>query len=815
MALSVNVATGLVPGVEFTYVETDLNPSEDASHGSFHVEARATVSDSYARGHQVVQFPLVAPGEHELRVRLLRADRSLLIERTVRITLAGDYALVVHLTRDCVNVQCPRMGDAGTLTQCLSAQCVDPGCVTPGGEDCAALSGCQHDWDCGVVAACAKGACTDGVCEAEPVAAACPSTQYCDPEAGCLDFPIPPGTPRIVVSPVQGLQTTEAGGTASFAVSLGSAPTAAVIVALSSSDQTEGTLASAYVAFVPNNWNVPQLVTVTGVDDADVDGDVPYTIVIAPSESADGNYNGLDGADVFVVNVNDEVPGFVITQDATQAFTTEQGGTGAFGVSLRYAPTADVSVSVSSSNPAEGVVDVSQLTFTSANWSVPQFVTALGVNDGAEDADESYAIVLAPAVSTDVFYNSVDAPDVPMTNIDVQSQRCVTCDAVYVPQGQRYDYSLEHRISADGRYVLFTTDNGHVWLRDRTAGTVSNPALAADGSESGGTTFLPRITKNGRFVTFSSTGIDFTGGDSNGHVDIYVLDRTTGTTRRGSLGAGDVEGNDDALNGLASEDGRYVAFDSRGSNFVAGDVNETTDVFLRDTMLNTTSTVDLSSGGTIPILGGSIVDMSDDGRFVLFTSISQLTTEDTNHLSDLYLRDTLLGTTTCENLTLSGIAAGGDTYGGSLSGDARYVVFTSTSPDIVVGDSGARTTTFRRDRMTGVTIQIDLTNAGELPDDNSYAAWISTDGNRVLFSSDATNLVVGDTNGAADLFVRDVSAGTTTLVSRSRTGAIENLGSTGGAFSADGHAVMFMTAATNIVANDLNGLEDVFVALVP
>src|SRR5207248_2595572 len=109
-------------------------------------------------------------------------------------------------------------------------------------------------------------------------------------------------TAGITVNPTSGLVTTEAGGTASFTVILNSQPTASVTISLSSSDTTEGTLAPASLAFTPVNWSAAQTVTVTGVDDAIVDGDVAYTIVTAAASSSDSTYNGLNPADVSVTN---------------------------------------------------------------------------------------------------------------------------------------------------------------------------------------------------------------------------------------------------------------------------------------------------------------------------------------------------------------------------------------------------------------------------------------------------------------------------------------------------------------------------------
>jgi hypothetical protein len=124
----------------------------------------------------------------------------------------------------------------------------------------------------------------------------------------------------ITVNPTTGLVTTEAGGSDNFTMVLGSQPSDNVTIALSSNDLSEGTVSSASLTFTNTNWNTPQTVTVTGVDDFNADGNVAYTIVTAPAASTDPNYNGLDASDVTVTNTDDDVA-TATTNTATGAGT--------------------------------------------------------------------------------------------------------------------------------------------------------------------------------------------------------------------------------------------------------------------------------------------------------------------------------------------------------------------------------------------------------------------------------------------------------------------------------------------------------------
>ena len=218
-------------------------------------------------------------------------------------------------------------------------------------------------------------------------------------------------TAGITVSPTSGLITTEAGGTATFTIVLNSQPTANVTIGLSSSDASEGTVSPASVTFTAGNWNSPQTVTVSGVNDDLDDGDVGYTIVTAAATSADANYNSLNAADVSVTNTDNDTAGITVSP-TSGLITTESGGTATFTIVLNTQPTANVTIGLSSSDASEGTVSPASVTFTAGNWNTPQTVTVSGVNDDLDDGDVGYTIVTAAAVSADANYNSLNAADV-------------------------------------------------------------------------------------------------------------------------------------------------------------------------------------------------------------------------------------------------------------------------------------------------------------------------------------------------------------------------------------------------------------------
>ena len=228
--------------------------------------------------------------------------------------------------------------------------------------------------------------------------------------------------PAINVNPTSGLTTSEAGGMASFTVSLNSLPTDDVTIDLTSSNAGEGTVNPTSLTFTTTNWTQPQTVMITGVDDAVLDGNVDYTIACSVTTN-DAEYAAIVPADVMVTNTDNEVPppGVITVNPTSGLVTGEDGTTANFTVVLGTVPTANVTIGLSSSNAAEGTVSPSSVVFTPANSAVAQTVTVTGVDDAAApmvDGNIAYSIVTAPAISNDVSYSALDASDVAVTNND-------------------------------------------------------------------------------------------------------------------------------------------------------------------------------------------------------------------------------------------------------------------------------------------------------------------------------------------------------------------------------------------------------------
>lgn len=232
-------------------------------------------------------------------------------------------------------------------------------------------------------------------------------------------------TAGVTIDPTAGLETTEAGGTDTFTVVLTSQPKSDVVIDVATSDSTEGRISSdgatqtdaLTLTFTSGDWNVPQTVTVTGVDDDVADGDQPYTIVTAAAVSADGNFSGRSVSNVSVTNTDDDGAAIVVTPTSGLA-TTEAGGSDTFTIMLSSQPTANVTIGLSSSDTSEGAVSPSSVTFTAVNWNITQTVMVTGVDDVLADGDQPYTIVTDPAVSADPVYDGTLVADLSVTNLD-------------------------------------------------------------------------------------------------------------------------------------------------------------------------------------------------------------------------------------------------------------------------------------------------------------------------------------------------------------------------------------------------------------
>ena len=340
---------------------------------------------------------------------------------------------------------------------------------------------------------------------------------------------------------------------------------------------------------------------------------------------------------------------------------------------------------------------------------------------------------------------------------------------------------------------------------------------------------------------------------------------------RVSVGPGGVEANADSYDAAISANGKVIAFRSTASNLVAGDDNIWPDIFVRDlgsgtaemvsghvspssrryslhpsisadghiVVMNTdfgysaivvhdrssgTSTIELPPASGSATYGRLEPSVSGNGQFIAF--YSEGTMQDTNppearpiesdinHTIDSFVFDR--GSVPVVPIQLvsrdtDGVQGVGDSFSPTLSHDGRYVAFYSYANNLVAGDSNEHEDIFVKDRQTGAVFMASVASDGTIGNGDSYKPVMSGNGKFVVFRSQASNLVVGDTNNCWDIFVRDLTLGETTRVSVSSGGAQANHNSFEADISDDGRFVVFRSNASDLVADDTNNRSDVFV----
>jgi hypothetical protein len=350
-----------------------------------------------------------------------------------------------------------------------------------------------------------------------------------------------------------------------------------------------------------------------------------------------------------------------------------------------------------------------------------------------------------------------------------------------------------------------------VYRHDRVTGTTVRVSVDSSGVEADGPSTPYGISDDGNLVLFISKATNLVPGDTNQYDDAFVRDVAAGSTERVSVDSSGNGSDGHCFDAAISGDGRYVVFSDDGTNLVTGDHNFTTDVFLRDRSTGTTTRVSVSSNGSEANNASLEAAISRDGSFVVFESFAtNLVGKDPYSYLDIFMRDVAAGTTSQISLRHDGGRPAGDSWTPTISDSGDRVAFISTASDLVAGDHSGWDV-FVRDVPAATNLRASLSSTGDEPNQNILEACISGDGAFVAFVTGASNLVEGDVNGWEDVFVRSFSNSMTTLESVSNDGVGANWNCGRPALSADGGSISFESLADNLVANDSNALWDVFV----
>ena len=376
-------------------------------------------------------------------------------------------------------------------------------------------------------------------------------------------------------------------------------------------------------------------------------------------------------------------------------------------------------------------------------------------------------------------------------------------------------------LTPDGRWLAFesnasnlivgdTNGKSDIFVRDMLTGVVERVSLRPGGTEAIGDCRNPAITPDGRYVVFDT----WDGAISqNGNIyQVFRHDRQSGQTVLVSLDGGGSSGDEDSEQPAISADGRYVAFQSAAFNITG--VSGTT--FIERRICRR----DLQSGSTIVLPTGTTpnassrdcteASISDDGNFIAFTQTSR-DDVDFSTETNVWRRDIAGAILACVSVTVFAQRGRAASTEPMISPDGRYVVFTSLESDLAVDDrSGA--SIFLRDMQAGVTTVVSRSATGETSIGDCRTPWITPDARYVAFSSVAGNLVAGDTNLAFDVYVHDRVLGRTTRASLRTHGSQTAFGTVSErpVLPADARFVVFESTSPTLEDGDTNGVVDLF-----
>lgn len=407
------------------------------------------------------------------------------------------------------------------------------------------------------------------------------------------------------------------------------------------------------------------------------------------------------------------------------------------------------------------------------------------------------------------FYGSVHVDFVSASRSTPVSLELVSANSIGVDA--RDGSSFKPSISADGRYVSFYSaandllagdNNGEndVFIKDTLTRTVTRVSTNSAGVESNGGSVNPSISADGRYVTYSSDATNLVIGDTNSRDDIFIKDIQFGVTTKVSTGVAGAGSNHHSYTPSISEDGRYVAFRSSASNLVTGDTNNASDIFVKDRVSGVMTRVSTDSNGIESSSSSWNPSISADGRYITFSTTASLVAGDNNGKQDIFLKELSTGITTLVSSDSDGVASNNHSYTSSVSADSRYVTFRSIASNLVPGDNNSKSDIFVKDMSTGIMTRVSTSTTGIEGNGDSLNPSISVDGRYVTFDSKAANLVTADSNGKQDVFIKDLSLGFTSKVSRSKYSSDSNGDSYTPSFSADARYVTYRSSDTSLMA---------------
>ncbi len=325
------------------------------------------------------------------------------------------------------------------------------------------------------------------------------------------------------------------------------------------------------------------------------------------------------------------------------------------------------------------------------------------------------------------------------------------------------------------------------------------------------------ISNDGNFIAFDAGASNLVPNDTNGTGDVFLRSIGANSLSRVSVAQNGTQGNGDSSQSDVSNNGLFVAFKSDATNFVAGDTNLGPDIFRRDLTTGALALVSASAGGTLSNGSSERPAITPDGRYIAFasTATNLVASGEVFFNYDIFRKDMNTGEVLLVTSIAGGAASGASATRPAITPDGRFVAFESTAGNLGFANPSQLVNTYVRDIATGQTWLASSNAAGAMGNGASQRASISADGRFVAFDSLANNLVTGDSGNGSDIFRKDLATGAIIRLSVDPLGAPANEQSAGASISADGAKVGFISAASNLIANDTNNQADAFLATLP
>lgn len=409
----------------------------------------------------------------------------------------------------------------------------------------------------------------------------------------------------------------------------------------------------------------------------------------------------------------------------------------------------------------------------------------------------------------------------------------VSIDIISAPPGggSANGSSLNPSITPDGRYIVYdssaqnlisgkTIYGNQVYVYDRVTG--ENHLVSQNSSGQPGNRVSEAydarnsISADGRYVVFGSYATNLHPDKKNSHFQIFLWDRDTGDIDLVSRGINDQEVNNDCFDPAISGDGRYISYNALATNVVPNDTNGRNDAILYDRETKSTIRANLVKGlQSTQMTALKDHALSFDGRYLVMRT-GHTRIDSPSGAKAICVYDRITDDHTAIDMSSSGERSDNPDSSTvinvepAMADNGRYVAFSSLSTNLIPNDNNSSRDIFVRDMEAGTTTRVSVGSDGTESNSDSIRPFISSDGRFVCFVSTSTNLSQNDSDWDKDIYMHDSETGETILVSQSMDGNAGNGDSTKPAVSADGQWVVFDSYADNLVPDDTNMHDDIF-----